>query len=109
LPRRLADSALSGEAIPLSLPNNPALERSMSDIKTTPATGASRRRILAGAAGIATVSALGTSSAAAAQKHADHTKGSPMSFVTTKDGTNIFYKDWGPRNAQPIVFINAGP
>ncbi|MCV3768276.1 alpha/beta fold hydrolase, partial [Rhizobium sp. TRM95796] len=26
------------------------------------------------------------------------------SFVTTKDGVDIFYKDWGPKDAQPIVF-----
>ena len=32
-----------------------------------------------------------------------------MSFVTTKDGANIFYKDWGPRNAQPIVFHHGWP
>ena len=27
-----------------------------------------------------------------------------MSTVTTNDGVAIFYKDWGPKNAQPIVF-----
>jgi len=27
-----------------------------------------------------------------------------MAFVTTKDGVNIFFKDWGPKEAQPIVF-----
>ena len=27
-----------------------------------------------------------------------------MSTVTTNDGVTIFYKDWGPKNAQPIVF-----
>jgi len=27
-----------------------------------------------------------------------------MAFITTKDGTQIFYKDWGPKDAQPIVF-----
>jgi non-heme chloroperoxidase len=32
-----------------------------------------------------------------------------MTFVTTKDGTNIFYKDWGPKNAQPIVFHHGWP
>lgn len=32
-----------------------------------------------------------------------------MTFVTTKDGTDIFYKDWGPRNAQPIVFHHGWP
>lgn len=32
-----------------------------------------------------------------------------MSFITTKDGTEIFYKDWGPRNAQPIVFHHGWP
>ena len=32
-----------------------------------------------------------------------------MSFVTTQDGTQIFYKDWGPKNAQPIVFHHGWP
>ncbi|MBN8841981.1 MAG: alpha/beta hydrolase [Sphingomonadales bacterium] len=32
-----------------------------------------------------------------------------MSFVTTNDGTNIFYKDWGPKDAQPIVFHHGWP
>lgn len=32
-----------------------------------------------------------------------------MSFITTQDGTRIFYKDWGPRNAQPIVFHHGWP
>src|SRR3954453_17014385 len=32
-----------------------------------------------------------------------------MSFVTTKDGVEIFFKDWGPRDAQPIVFHHGWP
>jgi non-heme chloroperoxidase len=32
-----------------------------------------------------------------------------MSYVTTKDGVEIFYKDWGPKNAQPIVFHHGWP
>lgn len=32
-----------------------------------------------------------------------------MSTVTTKDGVLIFYKDWGPRDAQPIVFHHGWP
>ncbi|CAO4155367.1 alpha/beta fold hydrolase [Methylorubrum extorquens] len=32
-----------------------------------------------------------------------------MSFVSTSDGTDIFYKDWGPRDAQPIVFHHGWP
>ncbi|WP_204326713.1 alpha/beta fold hydrolase [Rhizobium lusitanum] len=32
-----------------------------------------------------------------------------MSFITTKDGTQIFYKDWGSRDAQPIVFHHGWP
>lgn len=32
-----------------------------------------------------------------------------MSFVTTRDGTDIFYKDWGPREAQPLVFHHGWP
>jgi non-heme chloroperoxidase len=31
------------------------------------------------------------------------------SFITTQDGTEIFYKDWGPKTAQPIVFHHGWP
>lgn len=29
--------------------------------------------------------------------------------ITTKDGTRIFFKDWGPKTAQPIVFHHGWP
>ncbi len=32
-----------------------------------------------------------------------------MSIITTTDGTEIFYKDWGPRDAQPVVFHHGWP
>ena len=32
-----------------------------------------------------------------------------MGFITTQDGTHIFYKDWGPKHAQPIVFHHGWP
>lgn len=32
-----------------------------------------------------------------------------MAFLTTNDGTNLFYKDWGPRDAQPVVFHHGWP
>lgn len=32
-----------------------------------------------------------------------------MPYVTTKDGVEIFYKDWGPRDAQPIMFHHGWP
>jgi non-heme chloroperoxidase len=32
-----------------------------------------------------------------------------MSFITTKDGAEIFFKDWGPRDGQPIVFSHGWP
>jgi non-heme chloroperoxidase len=32
-----------------------------------------------------------------------------MPFFTTKDGTDIFYKDWGPGDAQPILFHHGWP
>jgi non-heme chloroperoxidase len=30
-------------------------------------------------------------------------------FVKTKDGVEIFFKDWGPKDAQPIVFHHGWP
>jgi non-heme chloroperoxidase len=32
-----------------------------------------------------------------------------MSTIATNDGTTIFYKDWGPKSAQPIVFHHGWP
>jgi len=32
-----------------------------------------------------------------------------MPFVTTDDGTEIYFKDWGPRDAQPIYFHHGWP
>jgi non-heme chloroperoxidase len=32
-----------------------------------------------------------------------------MTTVATKDGVQIFYKDWGPKSAQPIVFHHGWP
>src|SRR5215471_2847886 len=33
----------------------------------------------------------------------------PLNTITTKDGTEIFFKDWGPRSAQPLVFHHGWP
>ena len=32
-----------------------------------------------------------------------------MPTITTADGTDIYYKDWGPASAQPIVFSHGWP
>jgi len=31
------------------------------------------------------------------------------SYITTRDGVQLYYKDWGPRNGQPIVFSHGWP
>ncbi|MFJ6722296.1 MULTISPECIES: alpha/beta fold hydrolase [unclassified Streptomyces] len=32
-----------------------------------------------------------------------------MTTITTADGTDIFYKDWGPRDGRPVVFHHGWP
>jgi non-heme chloroperoxidase len=32
-----------------------------------------------------------------------------MATITTSDGTGLFYKDWGPKDAQPIMFHHGWP
>jgi non-heme chloroperoxidase len=71
------------------------------------------RRAALGAGAVAAATPLFSLTAAIAQpthKTSAETKGAEtMTFVTTKDGTQIFYKDWGPKNAQPIVFHHGWP
>jgi non-heme chloroperoxidase len=51
-----------------------------------------------------------TSSHFSAASAAPDTKGTDiMSTITTKDGVEIFYKDWGRKDAQPIVFHHGWP
>lgn len=69
---------------------------------------ASRRDVLlAGTAFAASVSLPGFGVAAA--NATTPLKGTAMSTITTKDGVEIFYKDWGPKEAQPIVFHHGWP
>jgi non-heme chloroperoxidase len=76
---------------------------------------ASRRSILiagAASAAAAALPAFGAAAQAATSASATPkaTKGKKtMSYVTMKDGTEIFYKDWGPKTAQPVVFHHGWP
>jgi len=70
----------------------------------------SRRQVLL--TGTTISLALAIPAFASEKKISPHQRGiEPMthSYVTTKDGVEIFYKDWGPKDAQPIVFHHGWP
>lgn len=80
----------------------------MSPEPATAATDASRRGLLLGAGALGLATALpGQASASAIPPI--HPGEQTMSFITTSDGTRIFYKDWGPKDATPIVFHHGWP
>jgi non-heme chloroperoxidase len=66
----------------------------------------SRRQILIGGAGLATIAGL----AGSARGDTPPTPGGQSAdTVTTKDGVRIYFKDWGPKAAQPVVCHHGWP
>ena len=70
--------------------------------------GPSRREVLGGvsAAGLAAMLSVTATTASGAQTEYGDRK---MASIKTTDGAEIFYKDWGPKTAQPIVFHHGWP
>jgi non-heme chloroperoxidase len=90
----------------------------MSEIEVTASHDAPRRKFVASAglaagaliAGAASVvQSAGAEAASAPAKAAAGTHRAESSTVVTKDGVEIFFKDWGPKDAQPIVFHHGWP
>ncbi|WP_026372372.1 alpha/beta fold hydrolase [Agrobacterium sp. UNC420CL41Cvi] len=70
----------------------------------------SRRHVLLAGAALSTAMAM--PSTAFSKSIPSRSEGKfPMteSFVKTKDGVDIYFKDWGPKDAQPIVFHHGWP
>lgn len=63
------------------------------------------RRTMIGS-GISLAALLATAPSVALDKQ---TQGNQPMKIITKDGTEIFYKDWGPKTAQPVVFHHGWP
>jgi len=69
---------------------------------------ASRREVLGGMSAVSFAAVL--SMTAAARGWASAMDGErKMASIKTSDGTEIFYKDWGPKTSQPIVFHHGWP
>ena len=75
-----------------------------------PAFELTRREIVAGIALLAAMPVLPrTASAQDANQRSQGDGEMGSGYVTTDNGTQIFFKDWGPKDAQPIVFHHGWP
>jgi len=73
-----------------------------------------RRGVLLHSAAVTTsltaLAGLSTASQAATPSSPKPGKSSAMSNIfITKDGTQLYYKDWGPRDGKPVVFSHGWP
>lgn len=68
-----------------------------------------RRDLLVGGSAALAAAALPRNAQAATTSTANEQGNLTMSTITTNDGTEIFYKDWGPKDAQAIVFHHGWP
>jgi non-heme chloroperoxidase len=79
----------------------------------TPKTGfelTRRDAMIAGSAAVIALAIAPTASAASKQKQQPkRTEDKLMDRVKVKDGTEIFFKDWGPKDAQVIMFHHGWP
>jgi len=73
-----------------------------------------RRKLILGTAAAASLAALPALAHAAdspsrAHRARNHQGKKAMNTVTTRDGVEIFFKDWGPRDGQPVMFHHGWP
>lgn len=82
----------------------------MSEITAVNVASRPTRREVIMASGIAVAAmALPNQSHATTHFSTHPSENHAMSFVKVSDGTEIYYKDWGPKDAQPIVFHHGWP
>lgn len=75
--------------------------------RTTNRLGPDRRTVML--TGTAALTAFALPLTSTAQTQTQQIGDKTMATFTTTDGTNIFYKDWRPKDAQPIVFHHGWP
>ena len=76
---------------------------------TSPVNSRRRNALVGAAVAAAAPLAAATAAPAPAAKGAHSHTGTRTGTIVTRDGVSLYYKDWGPRNGQPIVFSHGWP